>query len=406
MIELTSTGLSLQTFEEIHEEIVDAYVEALELTPVQKARLLADARGTIAQLTRIEAEREALVQDVIAGVYDTISLHTTATHLDRSLRLLGMTRTPAINSQLIGTATGTPTAEIPNGSRIQFIDADDLAVGSVWATVEGPYTFDGSGEVEIKVEAEDAGDLTPTLGTDWTILDSIGGAWTEFESESQPVVGAAVEADAAAITRAEVEAFSRPQGPLLAIESNVATELGVTFVRAWDNVTDLTDDDGIPPRAINTVVEGGEDEEIAQAIYRARPAGARLFGLDDGTRVEVVIAEGNGRNITVGYNRVASVDVHIRHTLTTSTSEESAPVGVVDTVSALVLAKAEELFNVGDDVLPWKLEGAIYASGIQGIDRAVVEISLNGSAWQTTKIPITIRQRAAFDIADVSGSED
>jgi hypothetical protein len=394
---IDAAGLTIQTFDEILEEIVVALGVALSLTTAQTQRIREGVRSSLGQLARIEAEREVITQEQLLAVYNTLSILSTGAALDRVVRLLGVTRRPAAVSRVIGTAFGIATANIPDGTRLRYNPSD-----TIWLVADGPYVIGGGGDVEIIIESEDEDELEvavdPETGfDDWTILDTVLG-FDSFESTEQTVVGSAIETDAELRARAEVEA--------------AITEVeGVTYVRTYDNYGPFgsVDPDGIPGKAINIVVEGGDDDEIAAAILSSRSAGAETFALAGPSAASGTATDSYGFVHTFNFNRVDEVEIWITCVLTTSTSEEAAPAGLVDTVAALLLEQAGVLFGIGVDVTAWRLVGAVHAAGLPGIDNVVVELSLDDGVldpYSTAKRVITIRQRGAFDAVRIAVSED
>lgn len=397
---LSPTGLEIQTYEEILEEIVVALGAALGLDAAQTQRVRDGVESSLGQIVRVEAERESVLQESLLAVYNTISWYAEGALLDRVVGLLGVTRRAAFPSRVLGTATGTTGTLIPNGTRVQYGPAQ-----TIWAVADGPYTIGPggtSGDVAM-VSEESAAHvvaLDPVAGFDeWVVLDTVVG-FDAFGADVQPVVGDQVEQDTALRVRAGVEAFRRGQGPLKAIEAAVTEVLGVTFVRAWENTGDATDADGIRSRSINVVVEGGPDAEVVAAILASRPAGMRLHGSDIVETVDL----GSGRAVVVRADRVADLPIWIRVTLTTSTSEELQTPNVAAVVETRLLERAPSMFGIGADVLPLRL-GAQLAD-LSGIDAALVELSLDGVVWSSAKQPVSIRQRPTFAAARISALEN
>ena len=369
---------------------MDDLQAALTLTDAQAYRIRNSVQSGLGQWARILAEREGASQEDLLEVYDTLSFYSEGVNLDRFVRLLGVYRIPEQLSRVEGTFTGTPAVSVTDGTRIQF-DGD----GTVWVVADGPYIIGGGGTVTGYLEREEADEADPGASSDWTILDTIVGL-TSFVSTLQTIVGRPVETDGEMRLRASREAFRRAQGPLKAIEASLLEVEGVSFALAADNPsTDPTDADGIPLGATNAVVEGGATADIVTALLSSRPAGGQMFGLPGATYEEEVRDLGSGRIITVGFNRVEGVDMYIRATLTTSTSEQLAPADLEDSVKDLL--GEQEIFGIGDDVLPWQLESLIAVAGYPGIDNALIEVSDDGVIWQTGKYAITIRQRGEFD---------
>jgi hypothetical protein len=395
---LSSTGLEIDTQAVAFDARVDALATELGLTAAQRETIRRTGRNGLHVLCRLAALSDVAGQEALLGVYRSLSWYAEGVYLERVVGLLGATRRAAQSSTVSGQAIGTAATVIPDGTRLRY-----NPTGSTWA-VDGAAVIGGGGEVTITIvsESEDADevDLDPDGDfEDWTILDTVTG-WsdqlTPFQSVEQSVVGAPVETDAALRARAAQEAYRRGQGPLLAIEAAVAAVTGVVFVRAYENVDDATDADGIPSRSINVVVDGGAEADVVAAILASRPAGIYIHGTD-----HVVVEDlGSARTITVRYDDVAEIDLWIRATIATSTSEVEAAADIVDQCEELLLAGAEAAADIGRDVLPRRL--AALLDEVDGFDSVTIELSDDGATWQTSKWEISIRERPSFDAARVS----
>lgn len=398
---IDATGLHVQTQSEILEEMIVAIALSLGLTAAQTQLLRTSVAGSLNQIVRNDAEREAAIQDLLLAVYNTLAFETEGAHLDRVVRLLGVTRRDDSFSLVSVTLGGVAATSVPDGTRIQY-----NPTGSIWTTTGGPFVIGGGGTIASVLEAEDAGaiEVGAILAGDWSILDFVSGLSTCVTVE-QTLVGAARETDAELRERASIEAYRRGQGPQAAIRAAVTQVLGVTYVGVWESqalaATD-TDSNGIPARSINVVVEGGDSDEIAAAIEASRAGGIRLFGLPGATLVETTITLSNGSPVLVQFNRVDEIEIWIDCEITTSTSEETAPSGVAALVETTLLEAAATLFGIGGDVLPYKLEAAVQAAAIPGIDDVRVELSTDDGAldpYTRVKREISIRERSTFDAA-------
>lgn len=72
----------------------------------------------------------------------------------------------------------------------------------------------------------------------------------------------------------------------------------VESASGYENDTDVTDARGLPPHSIEIVVEGGGNNEIAQAILRKKAGGIQTYG-----KVEVAVLGNYGDSIPVRFNR-------------------------------------------------------------------------------------------------------
>jgi hypothetical protein len=163
------------------------------------------------------------------------------------------------------------------------------------------------------------------------------------------------------------------------------------------------DADGIPYHAINVVVVGGDDDEVAQAIADAGPAGHEFYGTDVSTTATL----SSGHTIPVSFDRVAEVDIWANVVLTTSTSEETAPDALSTLVKDTLVAYTVASWNIGTDVLTYRLEGAL--AGIAGVDEIVVTVSLDDGGsdpYSAAKRAMDIRQRPVLTTGRITVSED
>lgn len=393
MIEVDSSGLTIQTYEEILEDIQEEFRSRISTA-------IATSLGSMAgQLQRIMALREYQAQERALALYQALDPRLSeGVFQDRQNALLGLERLPNTSAVVSGTATGTSGTVINNGVLL-------TVGGSQFAVTNGPYTIGAGGTVSgVELTATEFGEVdVATLGA-WTIDTPVTG-FDSFADDSQSIYGRLVETSTEYRTRAEVERYRRSSQTLRAIEASVSSVEGVTYARAWDNITtEPTDADGIPYGAINVVAEGGTDADVAQAILDAAPAGHDLYGwpTPSGSFVSVTIGSGTLSEI-VEFNRVTEFDLWIRVSVVTSTSEELAPddADLEAAIDAALLEYTTANWQIGTDVLPYKLIGAISAAGIDGIDSITVEHSTTSGSgpWSSAKLPISIRQRAVYSSA-------
>lgn len=388
MITFGPNGLVIDTFDQTLAEIQDdfraAFGDAISTRPNSSA----------GQIQNLIALRESQWQEALLQLYQALDpRHAEGVLLDQRNALLGIDREPADEAEVLGTATGTPATNIPNGTV--------LSVGGfLFDVIDGPYVIGGGGTVaNVRVRAQTVGpkDVT-TLGA-WSIVTNVPG-FTGYNDTSQPNLGALVEQDAAYRVRAEIERYRRGNGPLLAIQASVSSIDAVTYVRAFHNITtDPVDANGIPYHAINVVVEGGDDADIAEAIWDAGPAGHLFFGAEGPFEVD----DGTGGTVQISFDRVEQVDMWINLTLTTSTSEEETPDDLEALVVSTLLEFASEEWQIGTDVTTRKIAGAL--NDIEGIDAIACTISLDDGGtdpYSTAKRAISIRQRAVLAEARIT----
>lgn len=392
MINFGPSGLTIDTF-----DVILADVQA-DFRLAFGSNIATDVNSSAGQAQRLLANREAQVHEQFAALYQSMDPRLAeGVPLVQRNSLLGIEPEAADQAEVLGTATGTAATVIPNGTR--------LSVGGVeFETIEGPYVIGGGGTVaDVRVRAIDDGPvLVSTLGA-WTILDTVLG-FTSYDDVEQPNPGRLVETNTEYRARAEIERYRRGTGPLAAIEASVSRVSETTYVRAWHNITtDPVDANGIPYLAINVIVDGGEDDDVAAAIWASGPAGHLFYGTDE----TVLVPDGVGGVVSISFDRVENVRTYVRATLTTSTvgaEEPVAPDDLEGVATAALVAYAAAQWGIGTDVLPHKLVGAL--ASIAGVDGILIETSLDGMAWSSAKRAMTIRERATLAAADVTIVED
>ena len=70
----------------------------------------------------------------------------------------------------------------------------------------------------------------------------------------------------------------REQADVRAIEDAVADIEGVTYVAVRENDTAAVDPEGLPPHSFRVTVLGGDEQTIAETIYRKKAAGIKTHG--------------------------------------------------------------------------------------------------------------------------------
>lgn len=97
---------------------------------------------------------------------------------------------------------------------------------------------------------------------------------------------------------------------------------GLVAAKIYENVTNITDDNGVPGHSIWVIVEGGSQDDVANTIYTYRNAGCGMYG---STTVAVTQPDGSLFNIEFSY----AVDQPLHISLTVS----SLSAGAIDTTA-------------------------------------------------------------------------
>jgi len=189
--------------------------------------------------------------------------------LDALLKLNGLKRKKPSASTCVVTITGDAGTIINNGV------VSDVN-GKLW-NLPVMVTIGGGGTVDVTVTCQTIGAIIALAGEINSIATPTAG-WTSVTNVGAAITGQAVETDAAARYRQSIS-VKLPSSTLLAgTVGAIASLTGVTRYRVYENPTDAVDANGLPRHSFSVMVEGGDDNEIADVIYNNRGIGPGMNG--------------------------------------------------------------------------------------------------------------------------------
>jgi uncharacterized phage protein gp47/JayE len=206
----------------------------------------------------------------------------------------------------------------------EFILADTQTPGSA-----GTYTY--------SFRAKEIGSVTPSPNTITTPVTIVPGVTAINNPDSPSVVGQDEESDADLRLRRRASVSISAIGYLESIQAAIANIDGVTTSIVKENTTTTTDSDGVPAHSIWAIVEGGSDEDIAQALYARKSAGAGMFGAET-----VDITRPDGSTFTAKFDRPINQDLWIDFDISLS-------VGTVDEAAIKDQIVENVIWEVGAD---------------------------------------------------------
>jgi uncharacterized phage protein gp47/JayE len=180
----------------------------------------------------------------------------------------------------------------------------------------------------------------------------------------------------------------------LAIRRAILNEItGIQTAVVTSNRTTVTDSSGRPPKSFEAVVEGGENQDIADKIWEVQPSGIESFG---NTTINVTDSEGNLQEIKFSRPEALYVWVKVKRDLN---PEETYPTDGDNLIKQAIVDWSLENLEVGDDVIRQRLSEPVYT--VPGIGD--IEISLDYStnighspSYSLQNAIVTVRQLANF----------
>jgi uncharacterized phage protein gp47/JayE len=249
---------------------------------------------------------------------------------------------------------------------------------------------------------QDAGDF-PAPATSVTVIDTPVSGLDRVSNLLDLQTGRDVETDAELRLRRIDSLQIGSVATLAAIRSRLLQDVDdVSEVAIYENRTDVTDGDGRPPHSFESVVVGGDPQDIGQMIWDTKPAGIQTFG--NQTAVDVV--DSNGDTQQMFFSRPVSMYAYVKVRFD-GYDEETFPSDGIDTIKAAILEYGNTL-RIGEDMIRDRFYAPIFNSGVAGIGViTTLEIGLTDdpedvptdpgqSGWQTTTIAVSAAEHAVF----------
>ncbi|ELN0131895.1 MULTISPECIES: baseplate J/gp47 family protein [Klebsiella/Raoultella group] len=253
--------------------------------------------------------------------------------LTSNVKINGITRRAATNSTVDLLLTGTVGTTITNGS----VRDTNSVVWNLPATV----VIGTDGTVVATATCANSGAVAAVAGSVNGINTPTRG-WASVTNPLAATVGVAAETDAELRVRQSQSVALASLTPFDAVDGTIANVEGVTRHKLFENDTETTDANGLPPHSISAIVEGGDATEIANTIRSVKGQGVSTYGT-----TAVIVTDKYGNPYTIRFSRPVDVPIYVSITLKALTGYSSQ---VGDEIKAAVAAYINSL-AIGDSVL-------------------------------------------------------
>lgn len=259
---------------------------------------------------------------------------------------------------------------------------------------------DAGGAPRITSDLDGSGSsVEVTGGTANALLDFATAIVKGFNS-NDVVLGRDIETNAAFRTRREDLLKTTGKATVDAIRAAVLNVDDVDESFVFENVTEFTDINGVPPHSFETVIRGplADDVEVSQAIFDTKAAGIQAFG----DTVEV-ITDDQGFSHSIGFSRATEIPIFIIITVATNTDPKSGPIYPTDGDDQVAAALAEfgDGLGISRDVVAEQVKcEAFEVDGV--VDITVFFIDDAPAPSTDDNIAISSREIATFDTSDIA----
>ncbi|QQP86952.1 baseplate J/gp47 family protein [Entomomonas asaccharolytica] len=375
MGQLTNQGYVKESLDQIITNLENGFKQ------IYGAEINIDPDSPDGQMIGIFAQAKADIEEIAYSIYKALDPnHASGAWLEQCADYAAITRKKANYSYLRNVILiGTAGALIPTGTMVSD------STKTRWV-LQAPITLgvDGSGRGDFRsVEPGAYNPAEQQLKIETLIL----GLSTVTMLEPA-TIGEDEETDPQLRARLFVTRSKPAKNSADGTEANLRELAGVVDVTYLENITDYTDSNGLPPHSVNFIVDGGNEQAIAEIIYNRKPGGTNLLG-----DIEIEVIDGGGRKRKVWFDRP-----HVVYCALTLTVVRNEKFQQID-VDGIKQAINSYVFKIGEDVLLSRLFTPI--NTVAGFWVKDIKIGIQGETLGQQNIEIDARSRARFLIENI-----
>lgn len=381
---IDSTGIHVPSFAEIRDSLIE------DMKGIFGNDIYLDEDSMDYQQISIMAKKIYDNNSTAALVYNNRTANTAiGVGLDNLCALVGIKRVKATYSFVQVTITGRAGTKIRNG---QVSDEDGEYLWNLPANV----TIPSSGSITVEAQCNVMGQVIAQPNSITKIATPIYG-WYTVTNEYASEPGADEETDANLRARFYVSTLIPSTSIFDSMIASLKGVQNVDRVKGYENDTNETSTEGFPPHSVTFVVEYGEDEDIADIIYRKKTPGCYTNGT---TEVNVMSDEGN---ITViRFYRPTYKNVYVKVNITKLANYNAS---VVDKIK-----EAVEKYVLGVDIHDTIYRTLIISevvsclSNVSSPEFSVsdVQLSTDGETYSQADVECLFNEAAFTDIGKIT----
>ena len=250
------------------------------------------------------------------------------------------------------------TVQDGNGNKFILVDSTTITTGLT----------------TLSFRAQQIGDVNVPINTVTNAVTIIPGVTAINNSSAATSIGQNEETDAQLRVRRQQSVAIASNGYLNGLLGTVLNISGVTEAVLYENYTDSTDGNGIPPHGIWLIVNGGANTDIANAIYTKKDPGANMKG----SVTENIITQSGGLFVAQ-FDRPIAENLYIEFDIKTTVAGFS-----FDTASIASYIANNVKYSIGQfaetSAITAAAVAAIAAQGGGGVP-VLVQISVDNATW-------------------------
>jgi uncharacterized phage protein gp47/JayE len=394
MTQLTTSGFTKSTLAERIAQLQGIWQSALGAT------IDVDAESPDGQIIGALAEMFANLDDIAEATYNGLLPDgAVGDFLTRLVKLNGISKNAGSYSTVTCTFSGTSGTVIPTTALIRSTAEQDTTI--TWSPT-AEVTIGGGGTQTGTVQCNTLGDYQAAAGT-LTRIQTVISGWTAVTNAADATRGYLAETDERLRARRARSVSAPSQAITDSVYAAIVNLDNVAQAVVWENELDTakTMPGGtLSPHSIYAIVDGGDQDEIAEAIWLRKSGGCTMMGTVTRTVTDV-----QGHEHDIKFSRPTDVDIYIEIDVTKRAGWVE---GSETTIAQAIVDASEEPGAVsigGDsnnefawsDVLAW-----IAQAGIVGY--SVTEVRMGdapspATPWQN--VAINFDEIARFETAHI-----
>ena len=301
-------------------------------------------------------------------------------------------RNPAQSSSVLATITGVAGTAISAGSQAST-QAGDIFY------LENFVTIPEGGSITATFLSVEKGAIPCPVGSLTKIIDGTLG-WETINNTSPAVLGNTRESDVDYKQRfydqglftgmSLIEDYDNALMSVENVQSCYVRDNGKSAAETYDTVR-------IAPHSVYACVDGGDNTEVATALFNRKSGGSNWTALTDQSVTVGVIDPTYGDTYQVTFNRPNQIQIYVAVSLNAGTATAESLQETVQTA----IANYINTKHIGDDVLLLDLATAI-PNAVPGVQLTSLTIGTLAGSLSSSNITIHINEVAKTSIENIT----
>lgn len=389
---LDANGLQVETLPEIVSDLT-AGVQGIYGPDIN-----VDSNSPDGQMLNIYGQGAADIRELLLGVYNSFDPdRAIGVQLDErcainrvqrnggtyTIQPIDVTVSTTVNLQGLDGNFNDPngvgyTVQDDSGNKFILVDSVELTAGLT----------------SLNFRAQQIGQVETTVNTITNQTTIVLGVVSVNNSTGALQVGENEETDAQLRLRRQQSVSNNSTGYLNGLEGDLLDLTGVTDAKVYENVGDAVDANGIPAHGTWSIVEGGADTDIAEAIYADKSYGSNLKGA-----VTENIVTPSGAIFIAKFNRPTAEPLYIQFDI-----QKTISTAVFDHALIAAYIVANLSYKIGQFAETSSLTAialaAINAYGGGGVP-VEVKISSDNATWVDYLETATLDKQFVLDVSRI-----